>query len=54
MAKLNQKLIARWKEASSEVRSRMIEKLYDGMMRGDTRATMRLGIIAVVSSPHLR
>lgn len=54
MAKSNQKLIARWKEATSEVRARMIDRLYDAMTRGDTRATMRLGLIAVVSSPHLR
>ena len=54
MAKSNQKLIARWKEATSEVRARMVERLYDAMARGDTRATMRLGLIAVVSSPHLR
>lgn len=54
MAKLNQKLIARWNEASSEVRARMVERLYDAMTRGDTRAIMRLGIIAIVASPHLR
>lgn len=54
MAKSNHKLIARWNEATHEIRARMIEKLYDAMARGDTRATMRLGLIAVVSSPHLR
>lgn len=54
MAKQNKKLIARWLEAESEVRARIIDALTRKMVEGSMTAGFQLAVIAVIASPHLR
>lgn len=48
MKKTNQKLLSRWREATSEIRCRMVEAL---ARQGHH---FQLATIAVSTSPHLR
>lgn len=51
---LRSKLSQRWIESRSQERTRMVEALVRQSERGDERARMRLSVIAIISSPHLR